>query len=264
MEINANLVKELREKTGAGLMDCKKALAEAKGDIQEAIHVLRKSGIAKAEKKSGRTAKEGCVASKIFKDAGVIVEVLCETDFVAKNEKFRDYVQQVVEKTATLKEEGNVDRKINETEKDNLLSMVATIGENIQIRRAIRWIGNCASYLHMGGRVGVMIQYEGTAESSALNDICMHIAAFNPQYVCADCIPADVIAKEKEIHSAQLVGKPAEMMEKIIIGKLAKWHKEVCLNDQPWIRNDKISVREANPTVKVKRFVRWQVGEDVD
>ena len=262
-QISAKLVKELREKTGAGMMDCKKALKEANGVISDAIDVLRKSGIAKAEKKSGRTAKEGTIASKIADNAGVLAEFLCETDFVAKNEKFVAYTNDIIEKISKLEKKGDVSEKINELEKDSIISMIATLGENMQVRRAVRWTGKCASYLHMGGRIGVMIEFEGDADQAALADICMHIAAFNPEYLSPDEIPATVIEKEKEIHSAQLAGKPAEMIEKILIGKLSKWYKEVCLNKQPWVRDDKLSTEKANPNTKIKRFVRWQVGEEL-
>ncbi len=262
-QISAKLVKELREKTGAGMMDCKRALTEADGIISDAVDVLRKSGIAKAEKRAGRTANEGTVASKITDEAGVLAEFLCETDFVAKNKKFIAYANEIVEKIDKIGEEGDLSEKINELEKDSIISMIATVGENMQLRRAIRWTGKCASYLHMGGRIGVMIEVEGETDKTALADICMHIAAFNPQYVSPDEIPATVIEKEKEIHSAQLAGKPAAMIEKILVGKLAKWYKEVCLNKQPWVRDDKVSTEQANSNIKIKRFVRWQVGEEL-
>jgi len=260
-EITASLVKELREKTGAGMMDCKRALAESKGDLETAVDILRKSGIAKAEKKSGRTVKEGLISSKISSDAGAIVELLCETDFVAKNEKFKAYTSEIADKVFALSETGDVSAAINENEKQHLISMVATIGENLQIRRAVRWTGKCASYLHMCGRIGVMIQYEGEGSQTELSDICMHIAAFNPSYICSEEISAEIIAREKEIHTAQLVGKPAQMVEGILKGKLAKWYKEVCLNDQAWMRDDKLSVKQANPKISIKKFIRWQVGE---
>ncbi|MEI6055514.1 MAG: translation elongation factor Ts [Lentisphaerota bacterium] len=260
-EVSPQLVKDLREKTGAGMMDCKRALAEANGDLEAAIDVLRKSGITKAEKKSGRSVKEGSIVSKVSPEAGALVEVLCETDFVAKNEKFKDYSLQIAEKVLALNVSGDVSEKINELEKQNIVSMIAAIGENIQVRRAVRWIGKCSSYLHMGGRIGVMIQYEGEASQAELNDICMHIAAFNPTYICSEEICPTLIDREKEIHIAQLVGKPAQMIEGILKGKLAKWYKEVCLNDQAWMRDDKVSVKQANPKICVKKFVRWQVGE---
>ena len=263
LEVSPQLVKNLREKTGAGMMDCKNALTEANGDVNAAIDILRKTGITKAEKKSGRSVKEGVIVSQITDNDALLVEVLCETDFVAKNEKFRAYAQEVAVKAQKIGAEGDISVKLNDMEKQTLVSMIATIGENLQIRRAIRWTGKCASYLHMGGRIGVMIQVEGEATTSALNDICMHIAAFNPQYVGSEEIPAAIIAKEREIQGAQVTGKAPEMFEKIVAGKLAKWCKEVCLNDQPWIRDDKVSVKNANPKVKIKKFVRWQVGEEL-
>ena len=262
-EVSPQLVKDLREKTGAGMMDCKRALAEAKGNLETAVDILRKSGIAKAEKKSGRSVKEGSIVAKVSPEAGALVEVLCETDFVAKNDKFKEYSLQVAGKVLSLDVSGDVSEKINEVEKQSIVSIVATIGENIQVRRAVRWSGKCSSYLHMGGRIGVMIQYEGEASQAELSDICMHIAAFNPTYVSSDEISGTLIAKEKEIHTAQLAGKPAQMIEGILKGKLAKWYKEVCLNDQPWMRDDKMSVKQANPKVDVKKFIRWQVGEEV-
>ncbi len=261
-EVSPQLVKDLREKTGAGMMDCKRALAEAKGDLETAVDILRKTGIAKAEKKSGRSVKEGSIVSNVSSEAGALVEVLCETDFVAKNDKFKEYSLQLAEKILALDANGDVSEKINEVEKQNIVSIIATLGENIQVRRAVRWTGKCSSYLHMGGRIGVMMQYEGEASQAELSDICMHIAAFNPSYVSAEEIPAALIAREKEIHTAQLAGKPAQMIEGILKGKLAKWHKEVCLNDQPWMRDDKMSVKQANPKVSVIKFVRWQVGEE--
>lgn len=262
-EVSPQLVRDLREKTGAGMMDCKKALSEAKGDISAAIDILRKSGIAKAEKKSGRSVKEGVIVSNVTDTDAVLIEILCETDFVAKNEKFRAYTQEIAVKAQKIALEGDISAKLNDAEKQTLISMIATIGENLQIRRAVRWTGKCASYLHMGGRIGVMIQVEGETSSSALNDICMHIAAFNPQYVCPEEIPASIVAKEKEIQGAQVSGKTPEMLEKILTGKLLKWYKEICLNEQTWIRDDKISVKQANPKIKIKKFVRWQVGEEL-
>ncbi|MCF7889511.1 MAG: translation elongation factor Ts, partial [Victivallales bacterium] len=167
--INAKTVKELREKTGCGMMDCKKALKEADGNIEDAIDILRKSGIAKAQKKSGRTANEGMVATKIGDNSGAIVELLCETDFVAKNEKFKAYANEILDKIEALDTDGDVTEKINEIEKENLVSMIAKIGENMQIRRAVRWNGNCATYIHGGGRIGVMIDFDG--DSAPATDI---------------------------------------------------------------------------------------------
>lgn len=263
--ITAQIVKELREKTDAGMMDCKKALVEADGDMAKAIDILRKSGIAKAEKKSGRAVKEGKIVSYIDGKVGVLLEALCETDFVASNEKFQNYINGVVKKAASFSADGDIAEKIADAEKAGLTELIATIGENMQLRRAVRWTSNgrCASYLHMGGRIGVMVDVEGNADDTAVNDLCMHIAAFKPSYVATDNIPAAIIAKEKEIASSQVAGKPADIVDKIVSGKISKWYKEVCLNDQPWIRDDKVSVQKANPGMKIKRFLRWEIGEEL-
>ena len=263
--ISADAVKALREKTGAGMMDCKRALTEAGGDMDKAIEVLRKSGVAKAEKKTGRATNQGKVVAVIKDGKGAIVEVLCETDFAANTDRFRDFVIEVAESALTVSGEGDVVEQVNELNKDNLISKIATIGENMQIRRAAKWdaTGALASYLHMGGRVGVMVEVEGESDPEVLNDLCMHIAAFRPAYICKDCIPADKIEKEREIAKAQLSGKPANIIDKIVDGKINKFYSEVCLVNQPWIRDDKTSFAKLKPNAKVKRFVRWEVGEEL-
>jgi elongation factor Ts len=267
MEISAHLVRDLREKTGAGMMDCKKALVESEGDIEKAIDFLRKSGIAKAEKKSGRAVKDGKVIALVENGRGAILEVLCETDFVATNEKFLAYIQATVGRVLSMDADGDVSQKVQESEKENLVSMIATIGENMQIRRVARWKtpGRIDSYLHMGGRIGVMIDVEGEGQENdaLLHDICMHIAAFRPQYASPSEIPADIIAKEKEIASAQVAGKPANIVDKIVQGKVEKWYSEVCLTRQPWMRDDKTCLEKLCPKLKVRRFVRWEIGEEV-
>jgi elongation factor Ts len=263
--ISASLVKELRDKTGAGMMDCKKALATADGDIEKAIDNLRKNGIAKAEKKSGRATTEGKIISHIDGTKGVLLEVLCETDFVATNDKFTEFVKGVAERAVKLDADGDISNTVNENEKDNIVSMIATIGENMQLRRAVKWEsdGNKGAYLHQGGRIGVMVDVEGDADADFLNDLCMHIAAFNPDYITPDGIPTEVIEKEKEIAKAQLKGKPENIIENILKGKLNKWYTQVCLVKQPWIRDDKSSMEKVNPEATVKRFLRWEVGEEI-
>ena len=160
---------------------------------------------------------------------------------------------------------GDVSAIVAENEKDNMVGMIATIGENMQIRRAIEWetSGKIASYLHMGGRIGVMVDVEGETDAEFLNDLCMHIAAFNPAYVCKDCISAEAIDHEKEIAKAQLGDKPAAMVDKILAGKINKWFTEVCLVNQPWIKDDKVSLAKLKPNLKVKRFVRWEMGVEL-
>lgn len=265
MTITAEMVKELRDKTGAGMMDCKKALTDAGGDMEKAIDNLRKSGIAKAEKKAGRTTKEGKIVACIKGGKGALVEALCETDFVASNEKFKNFIAALAERVLAVDGNGCVSEKVQELEKDNLVAMVATIGENMQLRRSAKWetAGKLAAYLHMGGRIGVMIDVEGETDDATLNDICMHIAAFRPSYICSCCIPEEVLRREQEIAAAQVVGKPENIVAKIVEGKINKWYSDVCLVNQPWIKDDKTSLAKLKPNLKVKRFVRWEVGEEL-
>ncbi len=263
--ISAQMVKELRDKTDAGMMDCKRALVESGGDMSAAVDVLRKAGIAKAEKKSGRKTKEGKIVSAVSGTTGVLLETLCETDFVATNDRFIKYINGVAAKIADLSDDGDVSEAVAEMEKDSLTELISTIGENMQLRRAIRWEskGKCASYLHMGGKIGVMIDIEGDADQETLSSLCMHIAAFKPDYVAPEDIPAEIIEKEKEIAAGQVAGKPPEIMDKIIKGKINKWYNEVCLTKQPWIRDDKQSVEKANSGITIRRFVRWEIGEEL-
>lgn len=264
--IDAKMVKELRDKTGAGMMDCKKALVAADGDSEKAMEQLRKAGIAKAEKKASRSAKEGAVFVSISDDKAAAVEVLCETDFVARNEKFQNYSNELAARIASdFSEDGDVSEKVAEMEKDTVTEMVARIGENMQVRRAVRWdlTGKAGSYLHGNGRIGVVAEVEGECSDELLTDICMHIAAFAPAYITPDEIPAETIAKEKEIAAAQVQGKPENIIEKIVVGKINKWYTEVCLMKMPWIRDDKTCLEKVAPGLKVKRFIRWQVGEEL-
>lgn len=267
--ITAKMVSELREKTGAGMMDCKKALVAADGDFEHAIENLRKAGAAKAEKKAGRTTEQGKALIDIAGKQAAIVEVLCETDFAAKTDKFINLVKGIAGNMLTRDGNGDVTAATQDAEKTNLTDHIGVIGENMKIRRAQKWVtqnGVFASYLHDGGRVAVLVEVEGETDPEILNDLCMHIAAFRPAYINAAGVPADVIAKEKEIAAAadpKLAGKPAAMLDKILTGKLHKFYTEVCLMDQPWIRDDKTSIAKLRPALKVKRFVRWEVGEEL-
>lgn len=265
MMITTDAVKALRDKTGAGMMDCKRALTEANGDMDKAVDVLRKSGIAKAEKKTGRATTNGKIAAVIKDGKGAIVEVLCETDFAANTDKFIALANEVAESALALAAEGDVAGAVNEANQENLVSKIAIIGENMQIRRAVKWNGSgkIAAYLHGGGRVGVMVEVEGEDDPEFLNDVCLHIAAFRPAYICSAEIPAEAVKHEKEIAAAQLAGKPANIIEKILEGKIAKWYSDVCLVNQPWIRDDKTSIAKLKPNAKIKRFVRWEVGEEL-
>ena len=265
MAISAKEVSALREKTGAGMMDCKRALTEANGDMEKALDVLRKNGMAKAEKKSGRATHEGKIVAKVEGNKAAMVEILCETDFVAKNEKFQGFCNEILADTLQLDGDGCVTEKLQAEKKDVLTNMIATIGENMQLRRAAKWetTGKVATYLHMGGRIGVIVEVEGEVSDETMNALCMHIAAFRPEFICSGCIPEDRIAHEKEIAAAQIQGKPAAMVEKIVGGKINKWFTEVCLINQPWILDDKTSFAKLNPKAVVKRFLRWEVGEEL-
>ncbi len=268
--ITAKMVSDLREKTGAGMMDCKKALVAADGDMTLAIENLRKSGAAKAEKKSGRATNQGKVLTAIKDGKASIVEVLCETDFAAKTDKFVNLVTGIAANMLSLNGDGDVTAAVQEVEKTNLTDHIGVIGENMQIRRAAKWVGSEAScfvsYHHDGGRVSVLVEVEGESDPAILNDLCLHIAAFSPRYIAPSDIPAEVIAKEKEIAAAadpKLAGKPAAMLDKILAGKINKFYTEVCLMNQPWVRDDKTCLAKLRPNLKVKRFVRWEVGEEL-
>ena len=265
MAITAEMVKKLRDKTGAGMLDCKKALMNANGDFEGAYDELRKSGIAKAEKKAGRSTNEGKVFISVKDGKAAAIEVLCETDFVSKNEKFSAFANEIIGRVVEYDADGDVSEKAQETEKDNVIAMISNIGENMQLRRAEKWTTSdkVGSYLHMGGRIGVMVEVGGEIADDILADLCMHIAAFNPQYINPEDIPAEAIEKEKEIAAAQLTGKPAEIIEKILVGKINKWYTETCVTKQPWLKDDKSCFAKVAPKAEIKRFIRWQVGEDI-
>ena len=268
--ITAKMVQELREKTGAGMMDCKKALTAANGDIEAAVENLRKSGIAKAEKKAGRSTNQGKVWTGIAADKAVIIELLCETDFAAKTPKFGALVESMLDGALKIAADGDVAAAVNEQEAALITSHIATIGENMSLRRAQKWQASngstFASYHHMDGRVSVLVEVEGESDPEFLNDLCLHIAAFSPKYISSDDVPAEVIAKEKEIAAAadpKLANKPAEMLDKILSGKINRFFSEICLENQPWVKDDKSSLKKLKPNAKVKRFVRWAIGEEL-
>lgn len=265
MEVTAAMVKKLRDKTGAGMLDCKKALICVDGDFEAAYDELRKSGIAKAEKRAGRSTKEGKVFVSVKDGKTAVVEVLCETDFVSKNDKFNAFASAIVERVVEYDADGDVSEKARELEKDEVIGMISTIGENMQLRRAAKWTTSdkVGTYLHMGGRIGVMVEVAGEIADDILADLCMHIAAFNPQFINAEDIPAEMIEKEKEIATAQLAGKPENIIEKILVGKLNKWYGEICVSRQPWLKDDKSCFAKVAPKAQIKRFIRWQVGEEL-
>ena len=263
--ITAETVKTLRDKTGAGMMDCKRALTEAGGDMEKAIEVLRKAGAAKADKKSGRATNQGKLGTMVAGNKAAMVEVLCETDFAANTDQFKDLVTKVCEATLAVDGEGDVTEAVNAACKELLTSKIATIGENMQIRRAMKLegTGTFDAYLHTASRIGVLVEVEGDNDADFIHNVCIHIAAFNPRYICSKCVPADVIEHEKEIAKAQLAGKPENIIEKIVMGKINKWFTEVCLVDQPWIDDGKTCISKLKPNMTIKRFVRWEIGEEL-
>ena len=262
------MVKELRERTGAGMMDCKRALDKAEGDIEKGIEIIRKMGLAKAAKKATRSTKEGIVRAVVTEKVAVLAEVLCETDFVSSNANFVSYVDGVVtEAVEGNYPDGDISDAVKETQKDSLGELTASVGENVQITRVVRWTptGKVASYVHDGGgtKIGVMVEIDGDVTDEYGKEVAMHVCAANPTYVSPDDVPEEVVAKEKEIAAAQpdLAGKPPEIQEKILIGKINKFYKDVCLTRQTWIHDDKTMVKDVNPKAKIMRYLRWQVGE---
>ena len=295
MAITASMVKELREQTGAGMMDCKKALTETDGDFDKAIEFLREKGLATAQKKAGRIAAEGIVSTTI-KDGdkvAAIVEVNAETDFVAKNEVFRTYVKEVVEQAADTEsadieafkaEPWALDTSVTVDEK--LAAMIAKIGENMNIRRFEKIVsedGIVVSYIHAGGKIGVLVEAKTDNASDtvkeALKNIAMQIAALNPKYVSTDEVPEAYKEHEKEILMAQAkndpknANKPENIIEKMIAGRLSKELKEVCLLEQEYVKaENKETVakyleavsKEVGSAVTLKRFIRFETGEGLE
>ncbi|MFV0447500.1 MAG: translation elongation factor Ts [Vibrio sp.] len=263
MAVTAALVKELRERTGAGMMECKKALVETDGDIELAIENMRKSGAAKAAKKAGNVAAEGTIVIKEANGVAVLLEVNCQTDFVAKDGNFTAFVNQVAEDAlATKATVEELQAKFEETR----VALVAKIGENISIRR-VQYVEGAAlaSYRH-GDKIGVVVAGEGDAET--LKHIAMHVAASRPEYVNPTDVPADVVAKEREVQVeiAMNEGKPKEIAEKMVEGRMKKFTGEVSLTGQPFVMEPKKSVGEIlkERGAAVSTFVRLEVGEGIE
>ncbi|WP_373598086.1 translation elongation factor Ts [Paraclostridium bifermentans] len=286
MAITAQMVKELRETTGAGMMDCKKALQEAEGNMERAIDLLREKGLSKAAKKSDRVAAEGLVAIEINADntVGAIVEINSETDFVAKNEDFKTFVKDVAE-MALATEKEDVAGLLTESHKEGALAdvlnnRIATIGEKLDIRRfaKIATNGQVAGYIHGGGKIGVLVELETEARDADVltmgRDIAMQVAAMNPKYVSKDDVDPEYIAHETEILTQQALneGKPANIVEKMIKGRLEKQLKEVCLVEQTFVKNPDLTIKQlvadvakkVGSEIKVARVVRFEVGEGIE
>jgi elongation factor Ts len=276
-EITAQLVQELREATNVGMMECKKALVEAKGDKAQAIKILRERGMAVAAKKSTRAANQGLIAAAQA-DGGrsaALIEVNCETDFVARNANFKAFVAQLAQKAAAL------DGTLAESMRAEIAAKIAEIGENIVARRNLRFSlqgeGLLGTYIHLGDKVGVLIEVGcGKAETAAnalvkelARDLTLHIAACSPRYLARQDVPADVIAAEREIYAKQVQNKPPQIVEKIVDGKMNKFYGQVCLLEQLFVRDQETPVnkllaakgKEVGDTLTIRRFARYQLGE---
>jgi len=272
MQVTATMVKELRERTGVGMMECKKALTEASGDLDAAIEQMRKSGQAKADKKASRIAAEGTAAIASDGKQAVIIEVNCETDFVAKDNQFQEFTNQLAE--LILKSDLNSIEELSaaslpngQTVERTRLELVTKIGENIQVRRfeKLSASNNVASYAH-GKRIGVLVDHSGSDEVG--KDIAMHIAAAKPLCLSEKEVPADVLDKERDIAKAQAEasGKPAEIIEKMVLGKVNKFLKESTLLGQSFIKDDSLSVEKylKSANASVSKFIRYEVGEGLE
>ena len=280
-------VSALRERTGCGMMDCKKALTACDGDMEKAIEFLREKGLAAAAKKAGRIAAEGVVHAIVDseKKVGVVIEVNSETDFVAKNAQFMAFVDTCA-KTVIAENPADVEALLEckafgteNTVAELLRENILTIGENMKIRRFARFEGELVSYIHGGGRIGVMVKFDtDVADNDTFKalakDVAMQIAANNPTFLDKASVPAEVVAHEKEILTAQAIneGKPANIAEKMVMGRIAKYYKEVCLVEQPFIKDGDVSVqkhidtvaKEIGGSVKVLEFVRFEKGEGLE
>ena len=275
MQITATMVKELRERTGAGMMECKKALTDNSGDMDAAIEQMRKSGQAKADKKAGRIAAEGAIAICRADDAkqAAIVEVNCETDFVAKDEQFQTFSNQLARLTASkiftsIDELNAASMDTGQTVEQTRLELVTKIGENIKVRRfqKLSTEDSIASYAH-GKRIGVLVEYTGGNEEVG-KDIAMHIAAVNPLCISEEEVPVDILDKERNIAKAQAdeSGKPPEIVEKMILGKVNKFIKENTLLGQAFVKDDSVTVEKylKGANASIKKFIRFEVGEGLE
>lgn len=286
MAISASMVRDLREKTNAGMMDCKKALEETGGDFDAAVEWLRKKGLASAAKKADRLAAEGLVVATVANSkTGVLIEVNSETDFVAKNDLFKQFVRQVAEVIASKSPAPTDVNALMELSLpsgtkigDALRESIAKIGENLVLRRFVRYDaseGMVHSYIHGDGKIGVLVELKTDKVTDEIrqlaNDICLHVAAMNPISLSQEDVPTDVVSKEKEILKAKNLeqGKKAEMIDKIVEGQIRKFLAENCLTEQAFVKNPDQKVKEyvaevgkkASATVSIRRFVRYELGE---
>jgi elongation factor Ts len=288
--ITAQMVKELRDRTGAGMMECKKALGESNGDLEKAIEILRERGLAAAAKKAGRVASEGIVETYVSADykSGAIVEVNCETDFVAANEEFVALAKNIAKQAAST-EAKNVDEFVEEkyiadssiSIKDAVTALIAKLGENMTVRRFQRFAiesGAVQSYIHGGGRIGVLVEVACDKESDVVltvaKDVAMQAAAANPLFLNRDSVNSETLDKEREIYKVQAMneGKPENIAEKMVEGRIQKYYKENCLVEQIWIRNSDYTItkylqeksKEVGAPITVTRFARFEKGEGIE
>lgn len=274
MTITASLVKELRERTGSGMMECKKALVECDGDIEAAAELMRKSGAAKADKKAGRVAADGAIKVSVSEDGklAAILEINSETDFVAKDDNFQSFAEQVLQaviasKPASVEELSALTLAEGQTVEEARQALIAKVGENIQVRRfeIVESDQTLACYLH-GARIGVLV--ESSVDADITRDIAMHIAAVNPQFIDEDAVPAEYVEKEKAILIAQAEssGKPMEIIEKMIQGRLKKFLAEITLMGQPFVKDQDQTVQQlvSKSGGTVNRFIRYEVGEGIE
>ncbi|MEG1255196.1 translation elongation factor Ts [Clostridium sp.] len=288
--ITAAMVKELRERTGSGMMDCKKALSETNGDMDKAIEVLREKGLAAATKKAGRIAAEGMVTTYISEDMkiGAVVEVNCETDFVAANEDFKALATNVAKMAAAtsattvevlLAEKYIADESI--TLQDAVTALIAKLGENMSVRRFEKFVVNngvVQSYIHGNGKIAVLVQLACEKEEAVLQvvakDLAMQVAAANPLFLNKDQVDNESLEKEKEIYRVQALneGKPENIVDKMVMGRINKYYKEVCLIDQVWVKNGDYTIskyvqeegKKIGATIEVVRFARFERGEGIE
>ncbi len=277
MTITPQMIRELRERTGVGIGKCKEALSDSKGDIDLAIENLRKSGIASAVKKEGRTTNEGMIGSAENDQRIALVEVNAETDFVVKNDRFQKFLNDIAEEVVTtnptsledfLKQ--NFSKESGLTIDEYRASIVQAIGENIQIRRLKTFEKNAnhslGVYSHLGGKIVTLVQIDGSNSAEEIaKDVAMHIAATQPEYIKPEDVPESVIESEKEITRSQMQGKPDNVIEKILEGKISKFYDENCLNRQLFIKDDTLKVadfvKKAGDNLAITHFVRWNIGQ---
>ncbi|MBN2163777.1 MAG: translation elongation factor Ts [Pontiellaceae bacterium] len=277
MAITTSMIKELRDATSMGINDCKKALEETGGDFDAAVKILREKGAAIATKRASKEANEGMIAANISDDAqqGALIEINCETDFVTRNEAFQAFVEELRQEALNF-ETDQMAEGVNQKVEDQM----ASIGEKIQFRRNVKWAvegtGAITSYIHMGGKVGVLVEV-GCEKAESINnpvfqelskDLTLHVAAAAPQYLTRDEVPADLIEEEKDIARKQLEGKPANIIDNILVGKINKFFAQICFVEQGFVKEDKTSItelveakgKEIGDTLTVKRYVRFQLG----